>query len=94
VPERSIAAVEAKGQAVDTIRCKKAGQGLDKAVFLGVGERGEKAPFGGVFQGAEQSRRGVPQDCGAAVLPEVKEAAAVLGVKVEVTGPEYGRDKA
>jgi hypothetical protein len=58
-----------------------------------MGKGGEKAPFSGVFKGAEQSRGGVAQDRGAAVLPEVNQAA-VLGIEAEVTSPEYRRDKA
>jgi hypothetical protein len=57
-------------------------------------EGGKKTPLGAVFQDPEKSPGCAAQDSGAAMLPEVNQTAAVPGVKAEVPGPEYGRNKA
>jgi hypothetical protein len=59
-----------------------------------VGEGGEKTPLGAVFQDPEKPPGTAAQDSGAPMLPEINQTAAVLGVKAEFPGPEYGWDKA
>ena len=79
---------------------EKAGKGLEKTPFLGVGKGSQTAPFCGVFKFHKLVRRFVAQQRLAAVQPEVHHtfSPALAGffffkVKMEVPGPEYRREE-
>jgi hypothetical protein len=72
---------------------KETGQGLDEPAFITAGERGKEAPGSGVFQFPQNSRGGVAQNRVSPVLPKVRQTAAVFGVKPEIPGAAYNRQR-